>query len=172
MLPYKRADKRKALEAAVGDDTKDAAVRVFSSRRFANASATNRAASLKTWIEFHQAWFGHEVPVFPLTVASIEAVSTMLVAGDYRSVETFVSRAKDRHLELRYQWGSVLGRAAPCTNKAGRRGRGPAHQCAELPVLDAYTATSSEVWHNEVYVDELFGENAPANFNYYLVVAS
>jgi len=172
VLPYKKADKRKALDAAGCGDAKDSALRAFRSRVFANSSTGTRASNLKTWIEFHTAWFGHDVPVFPLTVESIEAVSTMMVAGEYRSVENFVSRAKDRHLELGHQWDLVLGRAASCANKSGRRGRGPAHQCAELPVLEAYTETSSQEWHNMVYEDKLLGENVPAKFNNYLVVSS
>jgi len=96
----------------------------------------------------------------------------MMVAGGYRSVENFVSRAKDRHLELGHQWDLAFGRAASCANKSGRRGRGPAHQCAELPVLEAYAETSSQEWHNMVHEDKLLGENVPTNFNNYLVVSS
>jgi len=90
-------------------------------------------------------WFGADVPVLPLTVESLRAVSAMLIRGNYRSVENYVSRIKDAHLE-NYEWTSRLAREQTRASKAAKRGRGPSHQAAELPLEQAYAMLRSERW--------------------------
>ena len=172
IVPYSRGCKRKALLAAGDEDAKEQALKIARARVFANSSVGSRISTLKTWEEYHLTWFGHDTPAFPLSVEKIEAVTAMVIAGEYRSLENYMSRAKDRHLELGFQWDSVLGRAASCANKAGRRGRGPAHQSAELPVIEAYQMASGVQWEQQVHYDKVLGDNVPYNFGNFGVVAS
>jgi len=56
-----------------------------------------------------QLWFGADVPALPLTAECLRAVSAMLISGNYRSAENYVSRMKDAHLE-NFEWTSRLAR--------------------------------------------------------------
>eukprot|EP00972_Heterocapsa_arctica_P107777 15872937-Heterocapsa_arctica.AAC.1 len=57
----------------------------------------------------------------------------MLKAGRYRSAAGYISRAKDRHVELGFVWSDDLGRAAARAGRSATRGIGPARQSQALP---------------------------------------
>ena len=54
--------------------------------------------------------------------------------GRYRAVASYVTAAKDRHIELEYPWSAHLSRAVRRTVRSVLRGRGPAKQAAALDV--------------------------------------
>ena len=86
------------------------------------ASVGNGPASLlRTWSHFHNTWFAGIVPVFPLTVGSIEAVGALFKKGRYRAVASYVSAAKDWHIELEYPWSAHL---PFCSSRAWTRQAG------------------------------------------------
>ena len=100
------------------------------------ASVGNGPASLlRTWSHFHNTWFAGVVPVFPLTVDSIEAVGALFKKGRFRAVASYVSAAKDRHIELEYPWSAHLSRAVRRTVRSVLRGRGAA--ALDVPGLAA-----------------------------------
>ena len=168
--PYTRGSMDKALEAAATAESREEVVREFREREFAATSAGPRASNLRTWITLHQGFFGPDIPPFPLTPDKIKSVGALLCRGGYRSSENFFSRVKDRHLELGHDWNPLLAHAQTGANRAARRGRGPSHQCAELPIEEAFVIASGSEFADHMYAGDAPG--APANFQNYLVVAS
>ena len=61
----------------------------------------------------------------------------MLIRGGYRSIPNFISAAKDEHTRG-FEWHAPLAREQRRAGLAGKRGRGPSHQSAELPVDAAF----------------------------------
>ena len=60
-------------------------------RVFANSSVGSRISTLKTWGGYHLTWVGQDTPAFPLSVEKIQAVTAMVSAGEYRSLENYMS---------------------------------------------------------------------------------
>ena len=83
-------------------------------------------ALLKTWCQFHVAWFGQqtlgeEFSPFPLTVMKICAVGAMLKSGGYRSAANYLSRAKEEVTFGRTSWRWLLERPHPASPVAWAR---------------------------------------------------
>ncbi|CAK0866697.1 unnamed protein product [Prorocentrum cordatum] len=121
-------------------DSRDTALRRLRDAHF-SSTVTNRDTLLKTWEDFHKEWFSHRsegpggsVPVFPLTDESIEAVAAMMKEGGYRSFDQYMSRAKDKHVEMGFAWTDILDSARKLASRAANRGLGPAHQAAAFPL--------------------------------------
>ena len=97
--------------------------------------------NFKTWSQIHIAWWAFEsseqVDVLPITSGKIAAVGASLKAAGYRSASNYMTAAKDRHLELGYNWSEVLDRAAKLFNASCSRGMGPARQSEPLPFAEA-----------------------------------
>ncbi|CAK0821559.1 unnamed protein product [Prorocentrum cordatum] len=137
---YRRGDRSGAIGAAATAGTRQQALRRLRDAHF-SSTVTNRDTLLKTWEDFHKEWFSHRsegpggsVPVFPLTDESIEAVAAMMKEGGYRSFDQYMSRAKDKHVEMGFAWTDILDRARKLASRAANRGLGPAHQAAAFPL--------------------------------------
>lgn len=125
-----------ALAAADDETIKDETLANYEARTLATSSVAPHAARWTTWVKMHKKWFGTgpgALPILPLTVESLRAVAAMLIAGGYRSCGHYVSRAKDEHTKS-CEWSAMLAREQRRANLAARRGMGPAHQSAELPL--------------------------------------
>ena len=125
-----------ALASADDDTAKEETLANYEARTMATSSVAPHAARWATWTKMHHKWFGTgpgALPVLPLTPESLRAVAAMLIAGGYRSCGHYVSRAKDEHTKS-WAWSSMLAREQRRANLAARRGMGPAHQSAELPL--------------------------------------
>lgn len=58
---------------------------------YASSSRAPRDARLKTWIKFHQKWFGDEVGVLPITEDKLVKVSSLFKRGGYKCVKNYTS---------------------------------------------------------------------------------
>ena len=76
------------------------------------------------------------VDVLPLVPAKVYAICAMFRAGGYRSVENYLSKIKDLHIEKGFDWTVCLERAFRKSKRAVCRGIEPARQSAALD-LDA-----------------------------------
>ena len=154
-----------ALAAAADDSTKDETLQNYEARTLATSSVAPHAARWTTWVKMHRQWFGTgpgALPVLPLTPVSLRAVAAMLIAGGYRSCGLYVSRAKDEHTKT-CEWSSTLAREQRRANLAARRGMGPAHQSAELPLHSVVALGLGK--------DQLT-QDGPIDFTAYIVVAA
>ena len=57
----------------------------------------------------------------------------------------YVSKMNDDHFDL-FEWTSRSARLQTCAGEAAKRGRGPAHHAAELPLEQAYALLRLEHW--------------------------
>lgn len=145
IVPSARGSKALALAAAANQQTKEAAMNAYVADQYALSTAPVRESGLRTWEELHKAWHGETVPVFPLVVWKISCVGAMLKAGRYRSSANLVSRAKDRHIELGYDWSDSLKRTCDRAHRSICRGIGPPRQSAALPLCDVTLISEGEI---------------------------
>ena len=132
LVPTRRACKAKALSVVMSAASKAEALRALTADVSAASSSTTLDSMLATWTLFHKSWFGSDSDPFPLTCDRIAAVSSMFKAGVYRSFANYMSRAKDRHVELYKSWPDDLARAARRCTRSVLRGIGPAKQAGVL----------------------------------------
>ena len=164
-LTHKTGSQALALAAADDDTAKELAIENYESRTMATSSVAPYAARWTTWVKMHTRWFGSgsgALPVLPLTPESLRAVAAMLITGGYRSCGHYVSRAKDEHMKT-FSWTSMLAREQRRAALAAKRGIGPAHQSAELP-LHAVVKLGIE--------KESLTPDGPIDFGAYIVVAA
>lgn len=108
-----KGDLDRAVRATCSSDTKQAALDHLLSDMYAATSKKPRDALLKTWVKLHVSWFGEEgCQPFPLNEIILVRVSAMFKVGGYRSFKNYLSRAKDHHLQLGYQWSEALNRTS------------------------------------------------------------
>ena len=164
ILPARRLNKAAASAAAVSETSRRDAMAIYEERVHAPSTVGSRTSAWITWQKYHKLWFGtgpEAPPVLPLTPWSIAAVSAMMLAGNYRSIPNYISRAKDEHMRA-WEWTSALAREQRRANAAGRRGMGPAHQSAELPLVLAAGLNVGQ---------EPLVEHGPADFRAYIDIA-
>eukprot|EP00435_Cladocopium_sp_Y103_P008710 s4463_g2.t1 len=82
---------------------------------------------LATWIRFHVAWYGCQAGdpfdgAFPLNQDKILRVSALFKASGYKSYKNYMSRAKDQHLALGFDWNDHLTRVAQKCARSVLRG--------------------------------------------------
>ena len=162
---HKTGSQALALAAADDDVAKEMALELYESKTMATSSVASHAARWTTWVKMHKRWFGEgtgAIPVLPLTPETLRAVAAMLISGNYRSTGHYVSRAKDEHCKT-FGWTSMLAREQRRAALAAKRGIGPAHQSAELP-LHAVVALNLD--------KDCLTPNGPLDFTAYVVVAS
>ena len=102
------------------------------------SAAKSLESSWKTWVFYHQRWFGLSTPVLPLTVDIIIAVVSQLKKQQYASIANIISIAKDKHLEARYPWTEFLTREVKRATRSGNRGRGARKQDDEIDIDAAF----------------------------------
>ena len=128
-----RGSKQRAFDIARDPAARAQAMAEY--ERDARSAGDTTKHNVTTWKEFHDAWWaylGMEVEVFPLTVASIAAVGTLLKGADYRSAYNYIAAAKDEHLALGHPWDATLARAYKRFNMSTSRGIGPGKQATPL----------------------------------------
>ena len=81
-----RGIKQKGSLAASSSESKANAMATLRRDMNAQSSLGPREALLRTWIQFHEQWFGGPnqpmiIPPFPLTVLKVHAVGAMLHSG-------------------------------------------------------------------------------------------
>ena len=128
---FVRGDKAKALKAV---ENKPAALKELNEDKFAKSSIGPRDSLIKTWSEFHEAWFQGRVDPFPLTNVIMDALASMFKQGEYRAVANYFSRAQEEHLDLGFDWSYSLTKGRRLAVRAATRGMGPARQSSPLPL--------------------------------------
>ena len=140
LRPSTRGDRGVALSSASTATTRKQALDGLLAAMSARSAASSQESMIKTWTSFHMAWFGPSVEVLPLVPAKVFAVCAMFRAGGYRSVENYLSRIKDLHVEEGFDWSMSLERAFRKSKRAVNRGIGPARQSAALDLGAAFKA--------------------------------
>ncbi|CAK0892373.1 unnamed protein product, partial [Prorocentrum cordatum] len=130
----RRGSKPAALAAISTEEGRARALQSLMSDQHAASSWATRDSYLRTWLEFHTAWFAESVPAFPLSVDILYAVGAAFKAGHYRSAKDYFARAKGRHIELGYVWHDTLQQASARAIRSVTRGMGPGRQSAALPL--------------------------------------
>jgi hypothetical protein len=132
LRPSRRACKQVALSAAVDEQSKQEALKLFEKDIDAASSSASMTSWWRTWLEFHHAWHGPEVEALPLTPSKIEAVLSMMKAGGYRGVANYLGLAKDKHVQSGEPWTLQLARASRKGARSVLRGIGPARQAGYI----------------------------------------
>ena len=136
LLPYKRGNLDDAVKAASSHEGRVVSLSTYNDRVYAKTST--RDSTWRTWSKVHLAWFGPEVHLLPLNPDIIRSIVGSMVYAGYRSVENYVSRAKDQHMAEGHEWSTILSREQTRAGAVAKRGRGPGHQAAELPLQEAF----------------------------------
>ncbi len=126
-----------ALTAAGSPAERVAALEALDKDMFAASSKKPRASYARTWDTFHVAWFGPDIPIFPITVPKLLAVGALFKRGRYRSFQNSVSLVKDEHISLGHPWSEQLARCSTKVERSVSRGIGPSKQCIGLDLLAA-----------------------------------
>ena len=129
---------------------------------FAPGSFASRQSHPRSWTFFHQRWFGEQVPVFPLTDASIQAVSAQMKACGYRSFPNYMDTVMSTHSES-HDWHRALELIRKRAVTSCLRGIGPAKQCAEIPI--------EPIWQLDISNDPL-AEDGPVCPRQWAIVCS
>ena len=138
-----RGDRTAALAAAATEVSRQAALQNLTNLMVAPSSMSSQDSFVKTWLVFHDAWFGGSTPVLPLTEPKIFAICSMFRAGGYRSIDNYLSRIKDHHIGHGHPWSEFLHRAFRKAKRAVSRGIGPSRQSACLDLVAAYLALAA-----------------------------
>jgi len=128
----RKASLQDALKATLSDEAKAAALDDLEFDKVANSARASRASTWATWARMHNAWFGNDVPVLPLSVIKIKAVAAMFKAGHYTAFSNYASRAKAEHIEQFHAhgvpWSEELAVELKGALRSITRGRGTAKQ--------------------------------------------
>eukprot|EP00971_Amphidinium_carterae_P171039 3389494-Amphidinium_carterae.1 len=97
----------------------------------ANSSRASSASLLKTWELFSTRMFPDQ-PLWPLTAEKLESIAAVFKAGGYHSFAQYLSKAKQRHIELEFEWTDALDLVGRRCTRSCIWGLGPAKQSAGL----------------------------------------
>jgi len=90
----------------------------------------------------HVAWFGQKVPVLPLTPSKIRCIAAMFKAGQYSSVDNYLSRAKAEHIATYdthlVPWSVELSEEIRSSRRSVLRGLGASKQSQPVDVKAIY----------------------------------
>ena len=136
-----KGDLDRAVSAASSCDNKQSALEKLVDDMYASTSKKPRDALLNTWVKLHTAWFGETgEPPFPLDEAKIVRVSALFKNGGYKSYKNYLSRAKDRRLQLGYQWSENLNRKAQKCTRSVIRGLAGATRSEAFDLIAVHQA--------------------------------
>ena len=144
MLPSAKGSRLMALATARSAESREEASISYETNKAAASAAPSRDSYMRTWSEFHLAWFGNEF-VFPLTVEKIAAVAGMFEAGRYRSYPNYMDRVKEKHVVLGFAWTEQLALEARKSKLSVLRGIGPARQSEPFDLIRVCRAEASVV---------------------------
>lgn len=109
-----------------GRGQRDAALELLR-RDYTSSSAKGPAASvLKTWEIMRKRMHDPGTPTYPLTPEKIARVAAAFKSCGYRSFSNYMSKAKERHIDMVGAWGVDLNMDArrSCRSVTGGIGRG------------------------------------------------
>jgi hypothetical protein len=99
--------------------------------RVARSSLASSLSLLNTWTAFHDRIFAAEgIPVIPVSVRTLVAVSAVFKRGGYRSFANYLSAIRAHHVEYGFLWGQLLVHTGTWCTRSVLRGIGPARQSA------------------------------------------
>ena len=136
----KRASKERAAEAAATVESRDAALRALRRDMTAASSKGNADSLWATWRQFHEQWFGPEIAALPLTQDKILAVASCFKSGGYRAFPGYMSKAKENHVLMGFEWNGQLDLVARKATTSVTRGLGMARQSTPFKLLLALEA--------------------------------
>ena len=127
-------------------DALDALVNDF----YASSSQAPRTSQLKTWERYHATWYGDQVPVWPLSEQSLVRVSALFKLGGYKSFKNYLSRAKDHHISLGFEWSDKLDAVARKCSRSVLRGLAGSTRSMDFDLV----RISSHLPHGSYALDE------------------
>lgn len=130
--PYARGRIGNALDIVRNPATKKTAVKKLRDAYFAASTVGPRDTLLKTFIRIAEA---ADLVPFPLSIEICETVFGAMKEADYRSIPNYISRARQRQLELDLPISSSLALCLKSIERASVRGIGPGKKSAPLSML-------------------------------------
>ena len=141
------ADPSAAMESASNKVNKIKAIDALNTAMYAASSQAPQQALLRTWERFHLAWFGSSIPVYPITIGSLKAVSAMFKCGQYTSFRNYVYAAKSNHMRLGFPWHQQLDRCTKDCLRSVLRGLGPSKRSDPL-IMDRALSAAATLTNN------------------------
>lgn len=132
-----RGSKALGLSATAEVDQKKLALEDLDRDVSASSAKGPQDSLSKTFILYHQAWYGSEVDPFPLTGEKIWRVAASLKRGKYRAASNYLFRAKDEHEDRGHEWSRRLQRTMKRAIRSCERGIGPAKQAGVIDIVAA-----------------------------------
>ena len=138
------------FQAMGTDEGRRNALNALMDEMYAETSRRPREAQLATWIRFHVAWYGCQAGdpfdgAFPLNQDKILGVSALFKASGYKSYKNYMSRAKDQHLALGFDWNDHLTRVAQKCARSVLRGLSGRTRSEAFDFLKVVAALSGPV---------------------------
>ncbi len=143
IAPTTRGSRARTTALGSSPTRRQAALRDLDEDVYARSSVGPRASQLKSWEAFHVDWFGPDSCAFPLSPDSVRCVMASLKLGRYRSAPNLMSRAKQEHIALGFEWDAFLDQCAARCLRSVARGIGPARQSA---VYDLERVATTDFW--------------------------
>ena len=100
----RRADPSRALATLTAPGGREQLLSELQKGFSAASSSTGKVSLLTTWSNFHDQWFGEAVPMYPLTVDGLLAVSALFKKAGYRSYPNYLSAVKSEHILRGHVW--------------------------------------------------------------------
>lgn len=136
----RRGNLNAALAAAKTPQLLQQTIETFLQDRYALSTQKSRETCLRTWVTMHVNAYQHEPicpPPFPLSVDSIQRVSSLFKAGNYLSFDNYILRAKSEHLATcptSGSWTLELSTAVKDAMRSVNRHTGTSRQSRPLPL--------------------------------------
>ena len=134
VLALTRASKLQALQAAMDDEARDAALHALKRDMAASSYRTSRESKVRLCEEFHNTWFSGYPPWLPITFGSVLARGAMLKAGGYSSGANYISAARVNSRDRGHEEPALLGHTVKRAVASIERGVGQAKQTQSLPL--------------------------------------
>ena len=94
--------------------------------------------------------YGDQVPVWPLSEQSLVRVSALFKLGGYKSFKNYLSRAKDHHISLGFEWSDKLDAVARKCSRSVLRGLAGSTRSMDFDLV----RISSHLPHGSYALDE------------------
>ena len=119
-------------------------------RDYTASSARGPAAAvLRTWDAMHRRMMGTNLPVYPLTPEKIANVAAAFKACGYRSFSNYMSKAKEKHIDMYGEWGVDLAMESKRACRSVTRGIGPVSQRTPIEFEKIIAARSGYISDSE-----------------------
>ena len=119
-------------------------------RDYTASSARGPAAAvLRTWDAMHRRMMGTNLPVYPLTPEKIANVAAAFKACGYRSFSNYMSKAKEKHIDMYGEWGVDLAMESKRACRSVTSGIGPVSQRTPIEFEKIIAARSGYISDSE-----------------------